>query len=48
MFGKLFQKSAPSKFDLVMTVATAVTAVWKAYDTVKEYKAAQEEKENNA
>lgn len=46
MFKGIFKKSGPTKFDLVMTVATAVTAVWKAYDTVKEYKATQEEKEN--
>lgn len=43
MFGNIFKKSPTSKFDVVMAGAAAIIAVWKAFDTVKDYKADNEE-----
>lgn len=45
---KLFAKSSTTKFDVIMAVAAAVTATWKAIDTVKEYRSEQEQKEINS
>lgn len=38
MFGGLFGNKKTSKTDVVMAVGAAVMAVWKAFDTVKEYR----------
>lgn len=45
MFKKLLGKTGTSKTDVLMAVAMAITGVWKAVDTFKEYKADQETKE---
>lgn len=47
MFKKLFTKNDTTKFDVVMAVAAAIIASWKAVDTVKEYRADQENQEIN-
>jgi len=39
MFKKMFSKQPTSKFDVVMALAAAIIAGWKAVDTVKDYKA---------
>jgi uncharacterized membrane protein YuzA (DUF378 family) len=46
MIKRLFGKSGTSKADVVMAVAAGIIGVWKAVDTVKDYKNEQEEKEN--
>ena len=43
---KMFGKRPTSKFDVVMAIAGAVVAAWKAVDTVKDFKHEQDEKEN--
>jgi hypothetical protein len=45
MFKKLFSKQPTSKFDVVMALAAAIIAGWKAVDTVKDYKSDHEENE---
>lgn len=47
MLKKLFSKGPTSKFDVVMAGAAAIIAVWKAVDTVKDYKSDQEEEINS-
>lgn len=42
---KLFASRPTTKFDVIMAIAAAATAVWKASDTIKDYRSAQEEKE---
>ena len=39
MFKGLFGKRSTTKSDVVLSVAGAVIAVWKAFDTYKEYQA---------
>lgn len=48
MFKKMFGKTGTSKADLVFALATAIVGVWKAFDTVRDYRAEQLEKEINA
>ena len=43
MLKALFAKRPPNKFDVLMAITGAVVAVWKANDTVKEFRAAQAE-----
>jgi len=42
MFRSMFTKRPTTKVDVLMAVAAAVAAVWKASDTLKDYKAEQE------
>lgn len=44
MFKSLFSHKK-TKADVIFAVAAAVAGVWKAFDTVKEYKAEQESSE---
>lgn len=44
---KLFGSRKTSKFDVVMTVAAAIVAVWKAVDTVKDFNHEHQEEELN-
>ena len=48
MFKGLMGKRRTTKADVVMSVAMAIIGVWKASDTIKEFKAdqADENKEN--
>lgn len=46
MFKKLFTKQPTGKSDVVMAVAAALIAGWKAVDTFRDYKSEQENKEN--
>lgn len=43
MIKSLFRKGKTTKFDVVMAGAAAIIAVWKAVDTVKEYREETEE-----
>jgi hypothetical protein len=43
MFKGIFGKSSTTKFDVIFAVAGALVGVWKAVDTIKDYKADQEE-----
>lgn len=47
MFGKLFTKRPTSKFDVVMAVSAGIVAVWKAVDTIKDYKSDHQEENQN-
>lgn len=49
MFKGLFGQRPTTKSDVIMALAGALIGVWKAADTIKEYKAVQadENKENN-
>jgi len=38
MFGGLFGKKSTTKADVAMALVAAVFGIWKAFDTVKEYK----------
>lgn len=40
-----FGKSKTTKPDVIMAFAAALIGAWKAYDTLKDYKSEQEEKE---
>lgn len=41
MFRSLFADRKTTKFDVIMALAAAATAAWKAVDTVKDFKADQ-------
>lgn len=40
-------RSKTTKFDVIMSVAAAIVAVWKASDSIQQFKAEQAEKEQN-
>lgn len=46
MIKKLFGKGTTSKADVFMACAGALVGVWKAFDTYRDYKVDQENKEN--
>ena len=48
MFKKFLGKSEVGKSDVVMAAAGALIGVWKAFDTYKEYKQTQLNKEIDA
>lgn len=41
---KMMGKRRTTKADVIMAVAGALIAVWKAHDTIKEFKSDEEEK----
>lgn len=45
---KFFGKSKTTKADVIMAIAAGLVGIWKAADTIKEYKAdqADDNKEN--
>lgn len=43
---KIFGSSKTTKFDVVMAVAAAVVASWKAVDSVKEYREQQNQEDD--
>ena len=45
MFAALFGKRSTTKADVVMALVAAATALWKAYDTVNDYKVDNQVKE---
>jgi hypothetical protein len=45
MFGGIFGTRKTTKSDVILAVAGAIIGVWKAVDTVKEFRADQEEEE---
>lgn len=48
MFKGLFGTRKTTKSDLILAIAGAVIGVWKAADTIKEYKADHEEIEEKS
>jgi hypothetical protein len=42
MFKGLLGKRTTTKADVIMAIAAALVGVWKASDTIKQYKADQE------
>lgn len=47
MIRKLFAKGPTTKTDVIFAVAGALAAIWKAQDTIKEYRQEAGEKEQN-
>lgn len=47
MFGGIFGKRSTTKADVIMAIAGAIIGVWKAHDTIKDYKEDQSEKEES-
>lgn len=43
MIKNLFKKGPKSKFDVAMACAAALVGVWKAIDTIRDYKSENQE-----
>ena len=44
MIRAIFGKRSTTKADVVMAIGAALVGLWKAYDTVNDYKTEQEDK----